>query len=286
MTAFCGPTRWVGLFFGLGSLAACDGSSTTCRANTDCFAHEICRDGTCVPEENAATNNGIANNGAGNNGTAGGTANNGGSTANNNGTVNNGGTNNATSNNGADAGNTAASDMGLEVACLIDPFGNQCTADEWEPNAGYNPGTGSDQHSLPWESDSWCDAGGNLVMPTRTLDATFCAADGADAYRFVVANAGPVCITGQTVTFVMRVELLTDCYTDLIVIEPYTIGLDPVRNDLCADDPNVRCGWQDGTFTVEWLWEVDQYMDPRLQISTTRDDVQFDYRVTVEIIPQ
>ncbi len=265
------PAFWVGCFVFAVFGAACSGDRA-CSIDGDCFQGESCESGFCEVPSNSTPNN-VATNQTPNNATNSST--NGQTTVNN--AVNNttGPTNNATT----PVNNTAP-------ACLVDLFANQCDEDEWEENDGYDPGS-SAWDKTPWVSNSWCD-GDALSEPKRTLSGTLCAGDRGDAFRLVVANNGPMCIMGDFVTFRILVEIKTPCDSALIRVEPYTFGRDPIRNDLCADDEKVRCTVTNGGLThlIEWVWDWEQIFDPRVQIMSEAQNLQIDYDLTFEIVPQ
>lgn len=262
-------------------LSSCSGPEASCDVDADCFVGESCVDGTCSVGGGDETPDG--------GGVETGTSDDSGSSSNN---LDDGGStpSHDTSDDSADTEmqDSSAMDGGddasiAEPACVIDRFGNTCTDDDYEPNGGTTPGGGPDQYALPFESDTWCDADGVLTS-SRTFDATLCAGDDADAFRFMIQNNSPACITSEFVTVRYTVEFDTPCDPELVVIEPYTFGRDPGRNDLCEDDEDVRCAWDDGKFVIDWVVNVDQYIDVRLLVAPVRDDVQLDYHVTIDII--
>jgi hypothetical protein len=236
----------------------CSTSSTRCSDDSDCFQGEVCVDETCepkTPSENVDTNSSP-----------------------------NGETNNSSNNSSP---NTVTGNNFAGAACVVDLVGNQCVEDDYEPNPGYEPGRGGYQDTTVWESGSWC-SDSDLSMPTRSFSGILCPGDQVDAFRFVVSNSGPACIESEFTTFRITVELQTDCPEELLEVQPYTFGADPVRNDLCSDDEDVVCSSEDDGMTriVEWVWPRGQSYDPRVQIVALRDDVQIDYDVTVEVLPQ
>lgn len=281
------PVPWTGFLLCIALLAAVGCSSDrTCTADSDCFQGEGCFGGFCeVASDNEPIN--VINNTPTTNNETNNEASN---LANNSNNVSNG-TNNATNSNNTNsstnnATNNATNNQTNNPTCLVDPFGNMCTDDEWEENDGYDPAT-SNWDETPWASNSWC-AGDMLAESSRSLSGTLCAGDRGDAFRFVVANNGPMCLTGDRVTFRMLVEIETPCAPDLFRVEPYTFGRDPIRNDLCADDPDVRCTVSNGgqNHLIEWIWDGQQIFDPRIQIMAEDPTLQFDYNITFEINDQ
>lgn len=262
------PALWVGCFAcAVLALLGCN-NDRACAASEDCFRGEICISGTCEVDGGTTSNTSGSNNSTRNNSSTTNTPNN----------STNAGTTNGTNSN---PNNTTSSS-----ACLVDLIGNSCDEDEYEENDGYDPGT-ANWDTTPWESNSWC-VGTEIPEPSRKLSGTLCAGDRGDAYRFVVANNGPVCITSDFTTFRMLVEIKTACDPSLIRVEPYTFGRDPIRNDLCADDDNVRCTVTNNGLTheIEWVWPAQQIYDPRVQIMSEAQNLQVDYDITFEVMPQ
>lgn len=256
------PTRRVGLFSVLTLVAlasGCSGDGVSCSVDADCFQGETCEQGLC---ETGSSSNADPNSSSG-------------------------GTNASGATNANGATNSSTADQFAGAACVVETIANQCDEDEHEPNDGLEQSTGRFEDIVVWESDSWCTADG-LQMPTRTFSAALCPGDGADAFRFVLANNGPACIESDFTTFRITFDFDTACPEQLLEVQPYYSGLGSTRDDLCADDDAVICRTEnDGqTRIIEWRWELTQIFDPHVQVVPARDDLEVDYEVTVEVLPQ
>ena len=238
-------------------LAAGCGDSKSCAASADCFRGEACIDGTCEipdsPDSHSPNNRG--NRDAGEPGDA----------------------DNA---DGSTLPGDATSINNDDPACIIQPLGNRCDDDRYEPNENINT-----FQPLLWDNQSWCD--GTELVPTQTSEAlTLCAGDERDGFRLMIDNRMPdECLAGQF-TWRIEVRIHTPCVAEVLNIEPYYSS--PFSENRCDEDESFQCAWSDDgqTFTIEFVRQPDQLMDINLHVAAAdgRNDVQIDYDVVMTLI--
>lgn len=256
-------------------LVGCGADNRSCADSSDCFAGEVCNaDLVCVDRTPPPNSSDASNADSDRKDTAGPG---GGSDGGGGDPTPNGDTGGET---GGETGQPNA-DAGDRSECVVDLFDYACDEDDWEPNDGYSPNTNNWDY-LPWEANSWCVSSGTLVNVSRSLEGTLCAGDPGDAFRFLVTSP---CDFDNQVKFTITVTLHTECDGSNFRVEPYTFGLDPIRNDLCANDDNVRCTVSaDGrVHTIDWIFEEASMYDPRVQIMSEGNNIHLDYTVEFTI---
>ena len=267
-------------------LASCK-SDKACSVDDDCFRGELCIDGSCGSQLNVSE--GDADLVLDGGGDAGGDA-----AINNdpNGTPNvnpgdAGPAEDATSGDSGPGPDMPSSDAGADAdadpnqqACIIDPFGNVCEDDDFEPNENlmtFAP--------LLFDNQSWCM--GTNLQATQTSDKLqLCAGNDLDVFRLMIDNRTPNnCIPGQH-TWRIEVRFDEPCDDAVVAIEPFFF--DVFQESRCVDDPDFRCMWSpDGlTYTIEFVRDADQLMDINLLVAPAdaRDDVQVAYDVVMTIV--
>ena len=226
---------------------ACKGDDESCVTTDDCFQGEVCVAGACeLPDPSSNGSNGTTGGDAGNNTT------------------------------GEDVSNGTG---GVAPQCVVDPFGNNCEDDEYEPNdtlGGFGP--------LLFDNQSWC-SGTELVSTQTSEPLTLCAGNDLDTFRLMIDNRNPNNCLTQQFTWKIDVRVETPCARELLNIEPYFSS--PRTEERCVEDENFRCTWSaDGqTFTVEYVRQPDQIMDFNLVVEAVgeRDDVQIAYDVVMTL---
>ncbi len=231
------------------SIAGCS-DDTSCSIDDDCFRGEICQSGSCVEgsrANNITTNN---DNNAGNNAS-----------------------NNVAENNSDHDNNVAGG------TCVIDPIGNTCDDDEYEENDLWQ------QESMATDQEAWCQDG-ELATPVQTFSGTLCPGDGADHFRMQIDNRSADACLADQFTISITVELEQTCDPANLKIVPYNFFDNPTLNSICGERETVRCeiSNEGRTYQIDWVLQSQQFVDPRLMISTDRDDIEIDYTVTMEII--
>lgn len=186
---------------------------------------------------------------------------------------------NVTRNNENSTNNTSNNANGLDQdECLVS-IGNRCEDDEFEPNDEWN------REAMATDQEAWCDAG-ELVTPEQSWSGTLCAGDGADHFRMQIDNRPPGACLSPSFTIRITVEFEQACDPGNVRVVPYTFFDKPSLEDICEERETVRCEVSDEgkTHVIDWIMQSEQLVDPRLMISTDRDDVQLDYDVSMEVI--
>lgn len=189
--------------------------------------------------------------------------------------------NNASNRNNIDTNNTNNGNNvnnGGGGECVVG-FGSTCEDDEFEDNDLWN------REVMPTDQEAWCEAD-ELVTPEQSWSGTLCAGDGADHFRMQIDNRSPNACLNDRFTIRITVEFEQTCDPENLRVVPYNFFINPTLNSICGERETVRCqiSNEGRTYQIDWVMDSQQLPDPRLMISTDRDDVQLDYTVTMEII--